>query len=377
MSEPVERYLRATFAEDGARAPAPADLAGAARRRAGLHQRRLSTVAAATLSMLALVTGVTLVENHQGQRSDAVAVDQASPTEQQSTAWTSCAINGGEAAGELATRPQAPLKRLDPAFSAVSVVICEQTPRERPDGSVVLEQVERRGTQINALLVELSRPDARHRDEPCPAVGHVMPWFALVDAKGRWVRPALPLDRCGSIGQATAVLSAVETKTVATKFLRLVASAAAASSGCSQSHPDVLSEHGDLALSTHSRAGAATTDPFDGATPLRMCVYEVPSGKTANIVVGEFVSSQVLSATQRKTVVSELAKALPADSRTGCIGRSSRFAILSTTKQEGVFVELRGCNRVLIYNSAGGKFLLQASLPLLALLGQGQVAPPR
>lgn len=369
MTEPVEQYLRATFADDAARAPAPGDLAGAARRRAGRHQRRLGTVVAASLSVVALVTGVAVAETYQGQRSEAEAVDRALTAEQQPDVWTSCAATGGESAGGgYVTEPQAPLKRLDPGFAPVSVVICEHTSRTRADGSEVLEQVERRGSGINALLAELRRPDVPRGNGSCSLVLSRMPWFALLDATGQWVRPALPSDECGSNEQGEAVLRSIKTTTVDTKLLKVLVTAEAANSVCPQSHKDVITLMVDKGSSDLTRTGATVTDPWDGAAPLHVCVYDVPPGQTEG---GEFVSAKVLSATQREIVVSELAKAQPAEGA-ACQGKSGRFVrVLADPDIASAYIELEGCNRVLIERNVGGRALVQASPQLLALFGAG------
>jgi len=127
----------------------------------------------------------------------------------------SAQLLGARAASSGATPAALPEAGTVPAgFTAVTAVECTLG----PDASSV---VERRLTgDLAAVTAVIDEPSARVPDDrACPAMGQVQPVLFLVDAAGRTVRAAWPLDECGFVKQqalaAVAALHVDEEHTVA------------------------------------------------------------------------------------------------------------------------------------------------------------------
>jgi hypothetical protein len=112
--------------------------------------------------------------------------------------WTSCTTEVPTPSADGGVDAIA-MPRLGSGFAPVSVVVCAQGPRQRPDGGTDLVATEGRADAIAALLAALRLPDEPHTNGPCTDDLPTVPWFALLDAQERWIRPGLPVDSCGKI----------------------------------------------------------------------------------------------------------------------------------------------------------------------------------
>src|SRR6185312_2757711 len=120
--------------------------------------------------------------------------------------------------------------RIDPAFVPVAAVLCGREVRPRAGGGREQVATERRADEIAALLAALRLPDqGRGRGEfACTLDLLVPPWLALLDDRGRWLRPYLPTDSCGKPRpEVRAALDGLRLTTVDTRTVGLVESSAA------------------------------------------------------------------------------------------------------------------------------------------------------
>lgn len=128
---------------------------------------------------------------------DSPAVDVAADPAVQER-WESCEKAAPEVVNRLTPDPDAVgLAPLGDAFRPVSAVICRIGTRERPGGGTEMVAEEVRAVDLTALLPALRLPDEAPTTGPCTYELHVLPWLALLDADGRWVRPGVPVDACG------------------------------------------------------------------------------------------------------------------------------------------------------------------------------------
>lgn len=111
--------------------------------------------------------------------------------------WTSCAAEAPKRSYVGADRP--PPQRLGNNFTATAVVVCGEESVRRPDGRDDLVATESRAGDVAALVAALRLPDVPPTKDACSAEMLAVPWFALLDAQARWVRPGLPADACGKI----------------------------------------------------------------------------------------------------------------------------------------------------------------------------------
>jgi hypothetical protein len=193
-------------------------------------------------------------------------------------------------------------------------------------------------------------------------------WFALVDSAGRWARPGVPVDRCGKI--RIEVRQAVEKLTlvrVAAHPIRELESSAAAASGCTQQWADMVWVSGQHRTSPPP---AGRDDPLATAVSLRLCVYRVPAseqggGKPA----GTFERGGVLPAQRRPALAAALRATAAASA---CTTPAGRFALIRSADNSGgaVYVELDGCQRILVEPTNGPPWLAKADATLIALLDQ-------
>ncbi|BBH70020.1 hypothetical protein ACTI_67050 [Actinoplanes sp. OR16] len=112
--------------------------------------------------------------------------------------WVSCAGEPSVTYDDRTADDAITLPLLDAAFQPVAAVVCDR-------GADPSAAVEKQAQDVTALVAALRGPD-----QPLPtpdgdtvygctmAKIHV-PWLALLDAGGRWVRPGLPRDYCGSV----------------------------------------------------------------------------------------------------------------------------------------------------------------------------------
>ncbi|NBE80178.1 hypothetical protein [Micromonospora rubida] len=337
----------------------PMDRVGALAARVRRHRQRVIGSSALAVAM-AVALGVGGVQMITGDHAPPLRTAGDSGGEGR---WTSCAdaapemATAGEriGAGEVATLP-----RLD-GFTPVAAVICELETQQRPDGGQDRVATERRADKVDALVTALRLPDEPRTEGPCTMEAVVFPWLALVDAGGRWVRPGLPVDRCGKPRPAVReALDALPLTTVATHPVAEIESAEAAAAGCSQTWKDMLSVE---TAGNRVRRGALP-EPFPAGQQVRLCVYDVPKSAPGT---GNFVHGTVLPADRRTAIEHVLKAAGPAEP---CSAHASRFALLwsVTGGDPQTYVELDGCYRIVAVAYPGGPVIAQGDAALAELI---------
>ncbi|MEU5567861.1 hypothetical protein [Micromonospora musae] len=281
--------------------------------------------------------------------------------------WSSCVEVAPETTtvGFMVTAPDAgALPRLDDGFTPVAVVVCGQETQQRPDGGQDRVLTERRTEEVDALTAALRLADEPPTDGPCTMEMPLAPWLALVDADGRWIRPGLPLDRCGKLrAEVRDALAALPMTTVSTRTVAELVSAEAAAAGCSQEWKDVI------ALETTVNPGApreALPEPLPTGRQIRLCVYGVRKSEPGT---GNFVHGTVLPPQRGAAIGRALREVGPV---AVCTEQASRFALLWATTGEDpqTYVELDGCHRVMVVR-VDGSVLAQGDAALAKLIDEG------
>ncbi|MEH0971245.1 hypothetical protein V6U77_08955 [Micromonospora sp. CPCC 205546] len=339
----------------------PMDRVGAVAARVRRRRQRLIGSSALAVAMV-VALGVGGVQMSTGNHAPPLRTAGGSGGEGR---WTSCA----EAAPGMARlgfmTPEddaAALPRLDGDFAPTGVVICEREPQRRADGGEDLVLTERRGDDVAALVIALRLPDESSTARSCTLEMPMLPWLAVVDADGRWMRPRIPVGACGKLRpEVREALAALELTTVATRPVAEIESAEAAAAGCSQSWKDVVSV--ETTRKPGPRTGALP-EPFPARQQVRLCVYEVSKSETGN-----FVHGTVLEADRRTAIEKVLKAAGPAEP---CSAHASRFALLRsvTGGDPQTYVELDGCRRIMVvtYPGAGGPVIAQGDDALAKLI---------
>jgi hypothetical protein len=289
-----------------------------------------------------------------GSTPDVGSVPDAGPLKIEPK-WESCAVAAPtqDLAGPSDT---AGLPHLDDSFAPVSAVICRSLPVKRPGGGEDMAAVEDRAGDVTALVTALRLPDKERTDNPCTADAVILPFVALIDADGRWVRAGVPIDECAKPRrEVRTALEQLTTQRVSTRTLATLESDQAAAAGCGQTWGDMVWATGQM----DGGKGSPGAPAADDAT-VSICVYRVPaseqgSGKPA----GQFESGGKFA--NWAAVKRELAAATPA---APCTTPADRFAVLHTPAGD-VYVEADGCTRVLIDN---GNALRTGTPKLVALV---------
>jgi hypothetical protein len=243
--------------------------------------------------------------------------------------WESCRQDreaGAADAGDLTP--------LGDDLTAVSAVICGADNEKRPDGSTWLIGTEDRSDAVTALVAALRLPGEPRSYLPCTADNPQVPWFALLDEEGHWVRPGVPRDACGKQRrEVRAAVGALTRTRVATWPIEQLVTVEAAAAGCAQRwDADVVARHaqGDSWAPRVSRL-------FNAGSSVRVCVYRGPSA--------DFAYGGRLTAAQGR-VIDKSVRAAPRGDRK-CAEPAGRFAVLHPSGGgEAVHVELDGCRRV-------------------------------
>ena len=282
-------------------------------------------------------------------------------------AWRSCDTEKGQDGRDVGVEP-AGLPLLDADFAPVAVTVCGTGPASAPAGGENLVATERRAGSVDALAAALRLPDEPSGDGPCTLDLVTMPWFALHDAQGRWVRPGVPTDSCGKPRkEVREAFDALTFETVRSRKVGEITSPGAAAAGCAERWADMVA--------VQSRGGGTAAPPADYAppadAPVKACVYRVPPGERGSTKpAGDFTAGGALNAREWAAIRRALPSGTPARP---CTAPSDRFAVLSTGGAGEVYVELDGCRRVL--NSTGGG-LLQGTPALTAALDRAFTAEP-
>ncbi|MEU4161072.1 hypothetical protein [Actinoplanes sp. NPDC026670] len=112
--------------------------------------------------------------------------------------WESCEVAAPASADDWfgAGRDALGLPLLDDRFQAVAAVVCRVEPREKPGVGTEITAEELRADDVTALLTTLRLPDEAATAEACTEELPLVPWLALIDRDGRWIRPGIPVDSC-------------------------------------------------------------------------------------------------------------------------------------------------------------------------------------
>jgi hypothetical protein len=270
--------------------------------------------------------------------------------------WQSCAsAQHPPAANPTETRWLAPL---DVSFAPVAIVLCTTEPPTAGGQDIVA--TERRAGDIAAVASALRLPDEPYSAVSCPTGEAVVPWFALLDAQGRWVHPGVPIGDCGEpVAQFSEAFAALHLETVATRKIGKATAVAAAAARCELTWADMIAVAARSAPPT-----SIITYGLPSASPVRLCVYGVPAGEQGSPRPGGvFVTGTGLTEEQWGPIASLLPEDAPAKA---CTKPAGRFALVRLGDNEDIYVELDGCHRLL--SRAGGNILSQASGPLITAL---------
>lgn len=324
--------------------------------------RRIGTGIVMTLAAVVLAACGTTAHSGPGLLPDASG----------NAPWTSCADEVPDPSAAGVDPSEGPLPWLDDlGFVPTAVVVCDQRSQKRAGGGEDLVAVESRGTDVAALVAALRLPDATPTNGACTLDLPGVPWFALLDEQDRWVRPRLPLDECRKIRiELREATDRLRLTTVQTRVLAQLESAEAAAAGCSQNWADMVAV--ETGPPHNSTLRAPTTRP--NVTPLvlvnqvRLCAYRVPVGEQGSgKPAGDFTHGGVLTPQRRTDVENALAAAGPA---LRCARPAGRFALLRAADGSSgeVYVELDGCQRILIGAPTGRPVLAQGGTALTRLL---------
>jgi len=279
--------------------------------------------------------------------------------------WTSCAADAP---------PPSPgggldalnLPRLGGDFTPRAVVICAEQVDQRADGGTDLVAAESRADDITGLVAALRLPDSRPTTGACTADLPTVPWFALLDAQGRWVRPGVPMDACDKVRiEVRDALAGLRLTRVSTRVLREIESPQAAASGCGQSWANMVAVETTDGSATPAAVSSALWPPTER---IRLCVFRVPAGEQGTGKPGgDFERGGPLTP-QRRAAIEKPLLAAPAARK--CTTEASRFAVLSAADGTGatVYVELDGCQRIMVVPVSGSSLLAQGNAALVALL---------
>ena len=108
--------------------------------------------------------------------------------------WTSCAEQVPATADFIefdAGQDALTMPLLDDGFRPVAAVVCRTG--ERPGAGVE----EARAGDPAVVLPALRLPDEPRTTGICTMEMPAVPWLALLDDSGRWIRPGIPADACG------------------------------------------------------------------------------------------------------------------------------------------------------------------------------------
>ncbi|MBO3737376.1 hypothetical protein [Actinoplanes flavus] len=277
--------------------------------------------------------------------------------------WESCDKHRPEdAVGVDGAQEALTMPLLDDSFQPVSAVICGATVKQRPSGGSDYVAFESKTDDLGALLPALRLPDVDYDAEACTADLPAVPWLVLLDARGRWVRPGVPIDDCGKPRQEFRdVYGALRTTEVSSKVVSEIESDAAARAGCSQTYGDMTWAYGAF-----DNVREVNVDSLPAATEVRRCVYFVPEKERGgDKPAGDFRSGGLMDDSAWAAIRKELVAAPPAPA---CTTPASGFALLQLTRGGSVSVERDGCRRALVEPIDGGATLRVAGPALLELV---------
>ena len=219
-----------------------------------------------------------------------------------------------------------------------------------------------------ALVAALRLADEPATDGACTADLPFVPWLALLDDRGRWVRPGVPRDACGKPRiEVRNAIDRLRLTPVSSRPIRQIESAEAVAAGCSQTWADMVWVETTMGGGEWSD----TVGPlFPDSPRVRLCVYRVPaSERRTGKPAGEFAYGGLLPGARWTAIARAVRTAGPA---LACTAPAGRFGLLRAPNGGGeVYVELDGCRRIMVAPLSGRPALRQAGPALLALLAKG------
>lgn len=274
--------------------------------------------------------------------------------------WESC----DKAAPEYAdARDGLTLPPLDSTFQPVAAVICRTGIQQRPGGGTEMTAVEARADDLSTLLPTLRLPSEQPTAQACTADLPAVPWLALIDKDGRWIRPGIPVDSCAKPRiEFRKAYEKLTTVTVETRVLHQLESDEAATAGCAQTYGDMTWASGGF-----ENVQENTLAPLPSRTSARRCVYDVPvkergTGKPA----GNFRAGGLLTTTDWAAIRREIEAAAPGQAT--CATPASRFAVIHLEPGGTVNIEGDGCRRILAEPANGPGVYLAAGDRLIELV---------
>jgi hypothetical protein len=201
---------------------------------------------------------------------------------------------------------------------------------------------------LEALTEALRRPSSPQGNAACPAIAVAPVEITLVDAGGRTLNPAVPVDGCGFPQRG--VLQAIESlpwKSVKQTKVDRLRGQVELDSGCAGQYKPIV----DLATTGRT---PTTTGPVFGATApgsLTVCAYRLDPANPISLDNGPLLATGVLDRATTVTgadltrLLAALDAAKPVTGR--CDKPQQRFAVLFPTGSPGpwIGIELGGCYR--------------------------------
>jgi hypothetical protein len=279
--------------------------------------------------------------------------------------WTSCAEEFKPNTADWGRYPAL----LGDGFHPVSAVVCAQEERDQPDGGRDRVEVESRVDDIDAIVRTLRLPDQPRSGGVCADGTASPPWLVLLDQDGRWLRPGVPVNRCGL--PRVEVLDAGEAlrlTVVHTRVVEQIISGAAAKAGCQQRWRDEFwpspqeRERGQYLPSPPVGQPAPELAAFTV-----VCRYRSSDTRQGDPTITEFERGGKVPSDR----VAELSGRLVWSTTPArpCTTRATRIVALSEVVDRGdyVYVEVDGCMRMLA-DIGDVHVLTQADSDLPALL---------
>jgi hypothetical protein len=238
-----------------------------------------------------------------------------------------CPERAGPATGRSRTAP----------FHAVTAVSCDRADRIIRGARW---EVEVRGVAVSGIprLVRALRLPSERRSgtTTCTANIELAPSIALVDARGRYLVPRVPVDACDHPLQAVMLaFDAVGWREVSARPVRRQASRQAVAAGCDMKAKNLLDVYAGLGA---QRSGSGPVAP-SLRRPTHVCVFRVTR---ADREVGSFVRGFALRPDASRRLLGALTGPAPG----GECPPVRVFAFVTIDGGPYVQVELGGCWRV-------------------------------
>jgi hypothetical protein len=221
-------------------------------------------------------------------------------------------------------------------FHAVTAVSCVEGTRTYPGEGQWWVRIRRVAVgNVAGLQRYFGQPNGPKLKEGdvCLLVARLIAVPTFVDRAGNWLIPRTPVDGCGEPRTGYAhVFHAVRWRVVAVRKVKLMVSAAALAAHCAMGIKDLPA--GGIGPLSSTSGG-----PLFRSTPrtARVCVY-----RTRDFVSGSFVRGFSLDAAQTHRLLGAMTGAAPS----GSCPHESTFAVVSSSAERWVEVELGGCWRV-------------------------------